>query len=100
LTTSDPAGLLAFYSADATRLSQYRFGLRTADFLICRECGVYLGVTMQTDEGRFGVLNVLALRSLLTDLPAAATVDYDADTRETRRTRRRAGWTPLAADSA
>ena len=61
ITTSDPTGTLLFQSADPTRVQRYRFGGRTADFMTCRECGVYVGVQMSTDKGRFGVLNVLSL---------------------------------------
>lgn len=42
LTSSDPAGSLSFHASDLSRLQRYRFGARTADFLICRHCGAYL----------------------------------------------------------
>lgn len=99
LTTSDPAGLLVFRSGDAARVSRYRFGGRTAEFLICRECGVYVGVQMETDKGRFGVLNVLTLRPLLMDLEVAVPMDYGVETAEVRRLRRETRWTPVAAES-
>jgi hypothetical protein len=99
LTTSDPAGLLTFQSTNPTRIQRYRFGERTADFLICGECGVYVGVEMATDEGRFGVLNVLSLRPRIASLPAAEPMDYVAETAEVRRLRREERWTPLSAES-
>lgn len=99
ITTSDPAGSLAFRSRDATRVQRYRFGRRSADFLICRDCGVYVGAQMATDQGRFGVLNVLALRPLLTVLPDADPKDYGTETAPVRRLRRESRWTPLAAES-
>ena len=97
--TSDPAGLLTFQCSDPTLIQRYRFGGRTADFLICRECGVYVGVQMATDKGRFGVLNVLSLRPLITSLPAAEPMNYGAETAEIRRLRRETRWTPLSAES-
>ena len=75
MATSDPQGLLEFRSTDTTQVQRYRFGGRTADFLICRERGVYVGVQMESDKGRFGVLNVLTLRPLLAS-PAAEPMDY------------------------
>jgi len=99
LTTSDPAGLLTFLCSDQNLIQRYRFGGRTADFLICRECGVYLGVQMATDNGRFGVLNVLSLRPLSTSLPAAEPMNYGAETAEIRRLRRETRWTPLSPES-
>ena len=99
LTTSDPAGLLTFQCSDPTLIQRYRFGGRTADFLICRECGVYVSVQIATDKGRFGVLNVLSLRPLITSLPAAEPMNYGAETAEIRRLRRETRWTPLSAES-
>ncbi len=98
LSTSDPAGVLEFRSADPSRVQRYRFGGRTADFLICQACGVFVGVRMNTDKGRFGVLNVLSLRPLLA-LAAAEPMDYSAESAEGRRLRRESRWTPVAAES-
>ena len=42
LSLSDPRGSLRFVHADPSRLQRYQFALRTADFLLCRECGVYI----------------------------------------------------------
>jgi hypothetical protein len=99
LTTSDPAGSLEFRISDAARVSRYRFGARTGDFLICRECGVYVGVKMESARGRFGVLNVLSLRPLLTDLPAPTPMEYGPEAPETRRLRREERWAPLTPGS-
>jgi len=99
LSTSDPAGELDFRSADPTRVQRYRFGGGSAEFLICRECGVFVGVQMLTDRGRFGVLNVLALRPLLSDLAAPQPMDYGAESPEGRRLRRESRWTPVSAES-
>jgi hypothetical protein len=98
ITTSDPEGVLEFGCTDPTQVQRYGFGGRTADFLICRECGIYVGVEIVTDKGRFGVLNVLSLRPALA-LPAAAPMDYGSESPEARRLRREARWTPLAAHS-
>jgi len=98
ITTSDPEGRLEFRSTEPTQVQRYRFGGRTADFLVCRECGMYVGVEMASDKGRFGVLNVLSLRPLLA-LAAADPMDYGGDSPEARRSRREARWTPLAAES-
>src|SRR3984885_12466692 len=98
ITTSDPEGRLEFRSTRPTQVQRYRFEGRTADFLICRECGMYVGVEMASDKGRFGVLNVLSLRPALALAPADP-MDYDGESPEARRLRREARWTPLAAES-
>jgi hypothetical protein len=40
---SDPMGLLEVSADDWSLVELYRFGTRTADFLICRRCGVLRG---------------------------------------------------------
>jgi hypothetical protein len=99
LSSSDPQGQIAFHAADPALLQRYRFGCRTADFLICRSCGVYIGAQMESEAGRFGILNVLCLRPLLTELPPAQPMDYGRETAEVRRERRAARWTPVAPES-
>jgi hypothetical protein len=98
ISTSDPQGLLEFRSSDPALVQRYRFGGRTADFLICRECGSFVGVEMASDKGRFGVLNVLSLRPALA-LLAAEPMEYGRESPEARRLRREARWTPLTPES-
>jgi hypothetical protein len=100
LATSDPVGALELRSTDPSQVQRYRFGGRTADFLVCRECGVYVGVQMASDKGRFGVLNVLSLRPLLMNLSAAEPMDYGVETAEVRRLRRETRWTRSASPHA
>jgi hypothetical protein len=95
LTTSDPAGRLRFRINDADSLQRYRFGLQTADFLLCRRCGVYIGTQMETARGAFGIINALALTPVPQELPVAATMNYDLESSNERTTRREERWTPL-----
>jgi hypothetical protein len=74
------------------------FGGRTAEFLVCRECGVYVGAQMVSDKGRFGVLNVLSLRPVL-PLSTGEPMDYGAESPEGRRLRRESRWTPVGTES-
>ncbi len=76
-------------------LHHYRFGQMTADFLICRKCGVYLGAAISTPKGNFGVININALRPVPENLPAAGAADYEGETAEERIERRSQRWTPL-----
>jgi hypothetical protein len=99
LSTSDPAGSLAFAANDAVLLQRYRFGLRTADFLICRCCGVYVGAVFASAERRFGVFNIRVLRPMPEGLPAAVPVSYEGETAPERAARRAVRWTPLDDDS-
>jgi hypothetical protein len=98
LTTSDTAGALEFQERISGTLQRYRFGQKTADFLICRVCGVYLGALIAAEDGRYGIINVNALHPRPEDLPAAAAANYDAETAEARIARRTRRWTPLSSD--
>jgi hypothetical protein len=96
-TTSDPEGQLRFLVRDEAALSRYQFGARTAQMLVCRTCGGYIGAFMPDpgDPGRgFGVANVncFARAAEFTQEPAG--VDYEGETAEARKARRRKLWTP------
>ena len=96
LSTSDPRGALEFRADAPRRLERYRFGLRTADFLLCRDCGVYIGAVLAATEGRFGIINVNALGGGVCP-PAAQPADYDAEDGTARVARRVSRWTPVLA---
>jgi hypothetical protein len=95
-TTSDPAGRLSFHAKDENSLQHYRFGMQTADFLVCRVCGVYIGAEIKTPHGAFGIINTLALEPTRADLPPATAASYDAERADERISRRQSRWTPLA----
>ncbi|OBQ70700.1 GFA family protein [Mesorhizobium erdmanii] len=92
---ADPDGRLIVAVEDEARLHRYRFGLRTADYLICRDCGVYVAAVTSDDRKPRAIVIVNALddRSLFVCEPVA--VDYDAESREGRVARRRARWMPV-----
>jgi hypothetical protein len=95
-TTSDPSGRLVFHLHRTAALQRYRFGLRTADFLVCRGCGVYIGAQIETAHGAFGLINTLALMPLPARLPLAVAADYGTERAPQRIARREQRWTPLA----
>jgi hypothetical protein len=99
LTASDPAGSLQFRSAQANRVQDYRFGLRTAAFLLCRLCGGYVGAQMSCERGQFGLLNLRALEPVITGLRPARAMSYGSETTEERIRRRTVRWTPIAPGS-
>lgn len=94
-TTSDPKGTVRFRYLYPDRLRRYRFALRTADFLVCRECGTYVGAVMMTGNGAVAVVNVNALRERPRGLREAKAVAYKEESLEQRRARRRGEWTPV-----
>ncbi len=97
LSTSDPAGRLEFIAREPAQVTRYRFGLRTADFLVCARCGVYVGACIETERGAYGIINVRTLSPTPADLPAPAPMSYDGEDVSARAQRREARWTPCVA---
>jgi hypothetical protein len=95
--TSDPNGAMSIAVRDADGVMRYRFGLRTADFLICAHCGVYIGALMEHDGGRWFTVNVNAFRPPpRADFPITP-ADYDGEDVAARTARRTQRWTPVTA---
>ena len=98
-TTSDPEGRVAIRVQEPAQLSRYRFGLATADFLVCRRCGVYVAAVIagESPDERRATVNVttLAEASRFTRAPSAV-VSYAGESAAARRERRKSNWTPVA----
>ena len=95
ITVSDPAGSLAVAARDPQALRKYRFGQRTADFLLCSRCGVYLGAVIASDRGTFGIINARALVSPGEPLPDPVAMTYEGEQVAERLERRLERWTPV-----
>lgn len=84
-----------FTCADGSQLQRYRFALLTADFLVCRNCGVYIGAVLKDAAGEFATLNTRAMVSIQSSIAASQPADYGQESAEERRYRRRTRWTPV-----
>jgi hypothetical protein len=93
-TTSDPQGTVRFVIADLTKLNRYRFGLRSADFFVCRDCGVYVATVVTSARGQFATLNINVLQPPV-DVPAAAAMSYESESADQKLARREHLWTPV-----
>jgi hypothetical protein len=97
-SASDPQGRLAI--ASSKPLTRYRFGHRSADFLICPVCGTYVGTCMEGPNGPIGVVNVVGLQiAELKHLPVTLT-SLEGESVEERMARRISRWTPLTLTEA
>ena len=92
-TISDHEGSVAF-RVDEAALQRYRFGLGTAEFFVCRNCGVYLAAVLTSARGQFATLNINALRDPV-DVESPVKVSYDRESVDERQRRREEGWTPV-----
>ncbi len=93
--TSDPNGAMRIFVRDAAKLKRYRFGLKTADFLICTECGVYIGAILEDADQAWFTVNVNSFHARpALDFPAVPH-DFDAEDVPARIARRKQRWTPV-----
>jgi len=92
--TSDPNGMVSISVRDGDALVRYRFGHRTADFLICGCCGVYIGAQMVDAGKNWFAINANALRPPPRDDFPIAPADYEGEDVPARVARRKERWTP------
>ena len=93
-TVADADGLFELWAEDWSLVAPYRFGSRTAEYLVCRQCGVYVAAVCETAAGLRAVVNVNSLdaRRAFTRQPTA--MDYEGETEEARLARRAVNWMP------
>jgi hypothetical protein len=92
-SASDPDGRLELSASK--KLNRYRFGHKTADFLICPDCGAYVATFMDSQRGPIGVINVVGLNiSELKNLPVTLT-SLEGESQTERMARRISRWTPM-----
>jgi hypothetical protein len=92
-TVSDPNGQADIW-ADSSLVERYRFGTATADYLLCRRCGVYVGAVCDTPTGRRSVINTRCLTDRAAFTQQAAHPDYDGEAVDARLARRAQNWMP------
>ena len=94
--TSDPNGAMRVAVRDKAKLHCYRFGLKTADFLLCRECGCYIGALLSEGGRSWFTVNANTFRERPpADFPILPNV-FDSEDTHGRIARRKAKWTPVA----
>jgi hypothetical protein len=94
-TVSDSAGQADLWASDWDLVQRYRFGSRTADYLLCRRCGVYVGAVCETPSGQRTVINTLCLGDRETFTQEPARPNYDGEEIAARLSRREANWMPI-----
>lgn len=90
-TVTDPAGKVTLRIGP--QALRYRFGSETSDYILCGQCGVYLGAIAEIDGGTYATLNLNAFDDPQLELTATP-VSYDGESAEAKAERRRRRWTP------
>ena len=91
-TTADPAGRMRIRLAG--EVMRYRWGLATADFLVCGKCGVYGAAVLTEGHLAWATVNTRILDDQAPFEREAASVDYEGETAQERIARRKLRWTP------
>jgi hypothetical protein len=93
LWTSCPLGALLVRIRDRARVTDYEFGTRTAQFHVCRDCGVAPLATSRIDGRLYAVVSVRALEGIDASWvqPAVGT-DFDGEREADRLARRARHW--------
>ena len=93
-STSDPAGRIRFEVRDPAQLTRYRFGLKTADFLVCSKCGIYVGAAMRDGDALYAIINANTLDEVAQLRQEPVPMDYEGEDAAARLARRKQRWSP------
>jgi hypothetical protein len=93
INISDSQGQVTI-DCKADDVERCRFALKTADFLICKSCGVYIAAVMGEGARIVSTINVAGLRMQELLGVEEAPADYGAETTQERIERRYERWTP------
>jgi hypothetical protein len=90
--TSDPSASLRVKVADPALLDKYAFGTRTADFHVCRRCGVVPVVTSEIDGRLYAVVSVNAFDGVDRSRIRVAAASFEGEATASRLDRRKHKW--------
>jgi hypothetical protein len=92
LWTSNSGGALKVVVEDASLVSRYEFGTRTAEFHVCARCGVVPVVTSLIDGRLYAVVSVNAFEGVDESLLRRASANFDGEGTDSRLARRTRSW--------
>ena len=90
--TSNPKSTLSVGIVDASLVSKYTFGTRTATFHVCSRCGAVPLVTSKIADRLYAVVNVNVLENVEPSQLHRAAVSFEGEDIESRLARRRNNW--------
>ena len=90
--TSNPAASLEVQVQDASFVSKYAFGTRTAVFHTCSRCGIVPVVTSEIEGRVYAVVSVNAFENVAPSMLKAAPVGFEGETQASRLSRRKRNW--------
>lgn len=93
-TLADPNAACTLEVREFEQLQRYRFGLNTAEAILCCQCGVYVAMVLQEKDRAWSTVNVDILEQRKLFTKTIEPRDYDNEDAASRIKRRKARWTP------
>ena len=93
IATSDRDGELRIAIVAPENVSKFRFGHRTADFYVCRECGMIPVVTSEIDGAIRGIADVRMIEGFVWSRSETSRHDFEGEEVDDRLDRRKGYWT-------
>jgi len=90
--TSNPKSTLLVTIRDASLVSKYTFGSRTATFHVCSRCGAVPLVTSEIANNLYAVVNVNVLENVDPSWLRHAAANFEGEDVASRLTRRTQNW--------
>lgn len=90
--TSWPAGALEVAIRDASLVSRYVFGTKTAEFHVCSRCGIVPVVTSRLDGRLYAVVSVNTFEGVAPALLRRTPASFDGEGEGERLERRKRNW--------
>ena len=87
---------MEIWCEDWQRVSAYRFSRRMLEFLICRDCGVYVAAVWSSSNGPLATLNVHCLDDRSRFIKSPEIMNYEGENIEARNARRASRFTPVS----
>ena len=90
--TSNPRASLAVEIANASLVSRYEFGTKTAVFHVCARCGIVPLVTSDIDGHTYAVVSVNAFENVGKSMLKPGPASFDGEGVDSRLARRTRNW--------
>jgi len=98
--TSNPGAALDVVAASSDDVRRYRFGHETAEFVLCRVCGVLVFAHCEIDGNDYAVLNINTFDDDQGPAFERSATDFESESIEQRLARRRRNWIGTVTFSA
>jgi hypothetical protein len=94
--TSHPDARAQLTVGEESAILRYRFGTSSADFIVCRRCGILVIAVCVLEDGARCVINVNSLDNVDASEIGRRATNFDGEDLASRLARRRRNWMPVS----